>query len=670
MRRGPATVRSLVPHRLALTAVMLTALLAATLLSGLVSFAAIVTSYAVRATLASSPATSILITSSVGSAAAAAQDSARVAAVLHRALPGGPLTIEGSLGTDYLNIPAAVAGQHAQTHVISLPDPARRAALVAGTWPPRAAGGGAGTALPVAVPASTAARLRLHPGSTLALQVATTGRPIAVKVTGIFRRSLRASAFWTLDPAGSALPRTVGGFTIYPSLVASQAAITARGIPVSSASWAVGLDTGRIGTGSLAALATSLGPNLNGLGSSAGLRNVVVTTGLPTLLAGLEQAVVVARSQLAVGILILLVIAGATLALAVSLLSSQREAEAALLRARGASRQQLFRTGAAEALLLVAPAALLAPILGGLALPALTRRGPLAQSASPYPAAPPHAIQIPVAFPAAAWLAALAAAAACALVIMRSWVNAAQSPVQARALRGRRRAVAVAARSGLDLALVALAVLAGWQLAHYQAPVTVGVDGSIGVDPILVTAPVLALAAAAVLMLRLLPAVARIGDRAAVRGRDLTAAVAAWQISRRPVRQAGPVLLAVLAVATSVIAFGGWSTWQRSVQDQASFTTGADLRVNLPPASPLRPARSPRSPGRTASPAPPRSSGPRSACRTRAPRNCSPWTPGRRPGWRRYGPTWPRGHPRRCCGGSLPAERWPGCRCRAGPPGC
>lgn len=577
MRRGPAAVRSLVPHRLALTAVMLTAILAATLLAGLVSFAAIVTSYAVRVTLASSPATSILITAPAGSAAAAAQASTRVAAVLHRALPGGPLRIDGSLGTDYLNIPAAVAGQHAQTHIMSLPDPSRHAVLVAGTWPPRAAGVGAGTALPVAVPAATAGKLRLHPGSTLVLQVATTGRQIGMRVTGIFRRSPRAGAFWALDPAGSALPRTVGGFTIYPSLVASQAGMTTRGVPVGSASWAVGLDTGRIGTGSLAALAGSLGPDLAGLGSSAHLRNVVVTTGLPTLLAGLEQAVVVARSQLAVGILILLVIAGATLALAVSLLSSQREAEAALLRARGASRRQLFRTGAAEALLLVAPAALLAPILAGLALPALARRGPLAHSS----------IQIPVEFPAAAWLAAIAAAAACGLVIMRSWVSAAQSPVRAQALRGRRRVVAVAARSGLDLALVALAVLAAWQLAHYQAPVTVGVDGSIGVDPILVTAPVLGLAAAAVLMLRLLPAVARIGDRAAVRGRDLTAAVAAWQISRRPVRQAGPVLLAVLAVATSVIAIGEWSTWQRSVQDQASFTTGADLRVNLPPAAPL-----------------------------------------------------------------------------------
>jgi hypothetical protein len=43
----------------------------------------------------------------------------------------------------------------------------------------------------------------------------------------------------------------------------------------------------------------------------------------------------------------------------------------------------------------------------------------------------------------------------------------------------------------------------------------------------------------------------------------------------------------VLAVATSVIAIGEWSTWQRSVQDQASFSTGADLRVTLPPAAPL-----------------------------------------------------------------------------------
>ena len=67
MPRAPAAVRSLVPHRLALIAVVVTATLSATLLAALVSFAATVTSYAVRATLVSSPATGILVTSSVTS---------------------------------------------------------------------------------------------------------------------------------------------------------------------------------------------------------------------------------------------------------------------------------------------------------------------------------------------------------------------------------------------------------------------------------------------------------------------------------------------------------------------------------------------------------------------------------------------------------------------------
>jgi FtsX-like permease family len=572
--RAPAAVRGLVPHRLALIAVVVTATLSATLLAALVSFAAIVTGYAVRATLRSSPATSVLVTAPAASAADAAREFGQVRAALHHALPGGPLTVSSSLSTDFLNIPAQVAGTKAQIHVISLPSPTRHATLVAGIWPPSTS---AGSAVPVAVPSATAARLHLHPGSVQALRVAATGAAVTVRVTGIFRGPRQAGGYWSLDPAGSAVPQTVGGFTVYPSLVTSQAALTGHKVPVNAAAWLISPDTSRIGAGSLAALSAALQVSLARLTSAPGLHTATVTTGLPALLAGLDRAVVVARSQLAVGILILVVIAGATLALAASLLSGQREAEAALLRARGASRSQLTRTGLAEAVLLVLPAALLGPILGGLLLPALARRGPLAHSA----------LRIGAAFPTVAWLASAAAAVGCAIVIARTWLNAAQSPVRARAQRGRQQALAAAARSGVDVALVVLAALAGWQLAHYKAPVTAGLDGSIGVDPILVCAPVLALTAAAVLMLRLLPAVARIGDRAAARGRDLTAAVAAWQISRRPVRQAGPVLLAVLAVATSVIAVAGWSSWQRSAQDQASFTTGADVRVGLPPAAPL-----------------------------------------------------------------------------------
>ena len=74
MPRAPAAVRSLVPHRLALIAVVVTAILSATLLAALVSFAATVTGYAVRATLRSSPATGVLVTAPAVSATGAARE--------------------------------------------------------------------------------------------------------------------------------------------------------------------------------------------------------------------------------------------------------------------------------------------------------------------------------------------------------------------------------------------------------------------------------------------------------------------------------------------------------------------------------------------------------------------------------------------------------------------
>jgi hypothetical protein len=231
--RTPAAVRSLVPHRLALTAVVVTAVLSATLLAALVSFAATVTSYAVRATLVSSPSTGILVTSSVSSSAAAASDARAVRDVLHHVLSGGPVTLASSLGTDYLDIPAAIGGQHAQTHVITAVDPARHAELVAGAWP--GSGPTSGTDMPVAIPAASATPLHLRVGSTFTLRVATTGKPVTVAVTGIFRRAPGSDSYWSLDPANSAAPQSAGGFTVYPSLVTTQAALAGHGIPVSAA---------------------------------------------------------------------------------------------------------------------------------------------------------------------------------------------------------------------------------------------------------------------------------------------------------------------------------------------------------------------------------------------------------------------------------------------------
>lgn len=103
--------------------------------------------------------------------------------------------------------------------------------------------------------------------------------------------------------------------------------------------------------------------------------------------------------------------------------------------------------------------------------------------------------------------------------------------------------------------------------------------GSLGVDPVLVAAPALCLLAGTVLILRLLPLAARLGERRAARGSGLALALAGWQLSRRPRRGAGAVLLLVLAVAMGMFAIGQGASWDRSQRDQADFAVGADLRV-------------------------------------------------------------------------------------------
>jgi hypothetical protein len=573
VRKAPAIVRRLLPHRLALAAAALTVVLAATLLAALAAFSATVSNHAVRTSLTGNPGTSVSVNATVSSVATVPAVGGKLRRSLSTALGGAPVTVWGAASSDYLDFPHGTGLPNAQTHLISLTALNAHASLVAGSWPTVVSGS---AAVPAAVPAGLARNLHLTAGQTLRLHESVTGAPVDVRITGIFRPLRPGSSYWLLNSATGGVQQS-GGFADYGPLVTTPAVMAARHVAVVAAAWVAGPDVARIGAGNLQAVSGRLQSAVDKVGHMGGLQNQTVSTGLPALLSGLATALVVARSQLAIGAAILLVIAGATLALATVMLSSQRQAEAALLRSRGASRWQMAGSGLAEAMLLVLPSVIAGPLLAGLLLPPLARHGPLSRSG----------LRLPVAFPAAAWVAAGAVAAGCVVVIALPWLRTAGSPVRERAQRGRRGALGAATRAGADLGLLVLAGLAGWQLVHYAAPVSTGLSGSIGIDPVLVSAPVLALAAGAVILLRLLPLVVRLGDRAASRGRDMTAAVAAWQISRRPLRQAGPVLLAVLAVATSVLAVAQWSSWQRSAQDQASFAAGADERVDLPPQAPL-----------------------------------------------------------------------------------
>ena len=279
------------------------------------------------------------------------------------------------------------------------------------------------------------------------------------------------------------------------------------------------------------------------------------------MLNGTASDLEVARSLLAICAVLLFLLAGAALLAVARLLAGQREGESAMLTARGATRWQLVGLTAAEAIPLCVLSAAAGGVVGVLLARLLAGTGPAA--------------------PGTLWRGAAEAAAvvaAGALVIMLVPALSTVTPGTARARRGRQAAISGVARAGADVALILLAVLAGWQLRHYSA-VSAGANGNFGVDPVVVIAPALALAGGTVAALRLLPAGGRAGDRLAARGRRLTAALASWQISRQPIRQGGAALLIVLAVATGTLALAQRQSWTRSDHDQAAFSSGADVRV-------------------------------------------------------------------------------------------
>ena len=308
--------------------------------------------------------------------------------------------------------------------------------------------------------------------------------------------------------------------------------------------------------GTIAANVSALRRTVSNSPAVAGLE---LSTSLDSVLTGTATSLGVSRSLLAIAAVELLLLAGAAMVTVAQLLAAQREGEYAMMAARGATRLQLIRMAVAEAV----PVCLLAGAGGAAA--GVWLAGRIAARGTGTLAG-------------AWWAAAVVSAGAAVIMVVPAGL--APTPGAARIRRGRQAVISAVSRAGTDIAVLALAVLAGWQLRRYSVA-SARPNGSTGIDPVLTLAPALALAGGTIAALRILPAAGRAGDRLAAGGKRLTVAMASWQVSRQPLRQGGTVLLIVLAVATGTLALAQHQSWVRSNHDQATFTAGADLRADL-----------------------------------------------------------------------------------------
>ncbi|MFE1753590.1 FtsX-like permease family protein [Streptomyces anandii] len=434
--------------------------------------------------------------------------------------------------------------------------------LVSGRLPRAAATGD----LEAALPETAARRLSLAPGARLTLADRLGGRKVRVRITGLYRPALAGAAYWQLDDLGGRGVRKVG-FTTYGPLLAAPGVLSGARVTAGQSAWQVSADFSALTTGRIGALREAVRPGATALRKTvAPGETVTVTTSLPDVLDRIDRSLLVTRSTLLIAALQLALLAAYALLLVARLLSTERAGETRLLRARGASRARIASLAALEALLLALPAVVCAPLLAGPLTRLLAGQGALARIGLRP--------DIPAAGRPGVWPVAVAVALGCAVAVTLPALTS------SFAAGPRARALPAPLRAGADVGLLAVAAVAYWQLDRQPTGAVAGDrTGALGIDPLLVTAPALALLAGTVLTLRLLPPVARLAERYAAGGRGLPAALAGWQFSRRPMRGAGPVLLLVLAVALGLLAIGQGASWDRSQDDQADFRAGVPVRV-------------------------------------------------------------------------------------------
>ncbi|MFC1402347.1 MULTISPECIES: ABC transporter permease [Streptacidiphilus] len=583
----PAPVRRSTRHGLVLVAAALTVLLAGTVLAALASLAGFAVESGVAVRLAAQPNAQVQVDADFSADGMAAGDRA-VRAAVDRAYAGVPHTTSLSLAAVQPLAPSGGAATPVGLRFVATEGAAAHARLVQGSWPqgagdaatadftglpavtPGRTAPGVPTTVPAVVNQAMASAMHLRVGATLALQSSQLVR-VNILITGVYQALPSSPGFW---PAIAGDPTDSNGLSQSLVLVPPAAIVEQGAFNLAvTAHWdsvpAIGPRTG-VSMDALSGLAERM-DTFSGSdaalsvyhGATPALQRTTVSTDLPTVIRNLAGPAVVARSALYLPTALLAVLAVTTMALTARQLAAHRTAELVLQQTRGAGTGRLLGGAAAEWAALVLPAAVAAPFLAGALLSGMHRAG-LVDGAVPLStvgAAPWGAVALTV----------LVHAAAALLPVLRT-VSGRGIALRARARSDR---AAAAQRIGADLALLAVAVLGYLQLVHYHSTVTVA--GT--VDPVLVLVPVVAVVAASVLLLRLLPLTSRALDRFGRLRRGLVLPLAGWQLSRRSNRNAGPVVLMSMAVTVGALATTALACLSGLALDQARFAVGADVSV-------------------------------------------------------------------------------------------
>ena len=415
----------------------------------------------------------------------------------------------------------------------------------------------------------------LDVGSQVTLQPTwgTNEPPLRVRITGIAERQSPADPFWTSEAASAMLqPKAT-----YPHLALLTPRDTfldalGRSYPDMTADYWWFLPVNRTQVRPTNALRVRDGLEALNRELSVRVRRSRTVTSLDRALNDYSTKREFSRVPLALFTALVVGAAMYYLVLAASVLLERQSSELALLRSRGAGIWQLLALLAAQAVVVVLPAAFLGPPLALAFVSLLGVAGPLAEQTGGQP--------LPAALSSNVVTVAAVGAALVFLVILIPAVSAARRTMLSLRAAQARPTGRLMHHISLDLLLAAVALMLWLDLSQRGSFLARRLFGQGPVaDALLLLAPALALAAALALALRLLPLL--LGALASLAQRLPSPALLLGlrHLAREPLLATGPLALLAIASAMLVFAASFGATLERSYRDRAAYEAGADIRV-------------------------------------------------------------------------------------------
>ena len=402
---------------------------------------------------------------------------------------------------------------------------------------------------------------------------ATVRYPIPATLTGIVAIADEEDPFWASGSGRFVTPQPplVDSGLVVPVLADVEAVLGDLGqrYPAyrTELTWNVYADVERLDRGNFErarADILALNDDFRGQGGFA-------TSPLVGALSAFERTADFQRAPLTILLVQLAAIAIFYVAIVSVAVVERRAAEIALLRGRGSSMGQILGLYAMQGALVAVPAILIAPLLA-LAATSLLGLTPVFDDVSGGDLLPVR-LEL-LAFP----LAAAGALLSIVALLVPAFAVARRGTVAERRALARPGASFIQ-RYYLDLALVALALLALWELNERDSVFTPSATGGVSSDPLLLASPAIIIAAAAAALARLYPIALRLVTRGLGAVSGVTIAMGLWQLVRRPGPYTQLALLLMMAVAVGTFAASYTRTADRSYADRARFEAGVDLRA-------------------------------------------------------------------------------------------